>query len=142
MAAPYATRRWSRTILTPFIARRISESFVGVSVHLTDRMLILSKKIKVMKSTSLWVVFLLAVSMSYGQNRQENPKLVVGIVGDQMRREYLDRFYERFGDGGFRRMMNQGFDVRNGHYNYFPTVTGPGHASVYTGTTPAVHGII
>lgn len=105
-------------------------------------MLILSKKIKVMKSTSLWVVFLLAVSMSYGQNRQENPKLVVGIVVDQMRREYLDRFYERFGDGGFRRMMNQGFDVRNGHYNYFPTVTGPGHASVYTGTTPAVHGII
>lgn len=95
-----------------------------------------------MKSTSLWVVFLLAVSMSYGQNRQENPKLVVGIVVDQMRREYLDRFYERYGDGGFRRMMNQGFDVRNGHYNYFPTVTGPGHASVYTGTTPAVHGII
>src|SRR5690606_19691772 len=57
-------------------------------------------------------------------------------------REYLDRFYDRFGEGGFKRMMNQGFDVRNGHYNYFPTVTGPGHASVYTGTTPSFHGII
>lgn len=95
-----------------------------------------------MRSISFGILFLLVVSLSYGQNRQENPKLVVGIVVDQMRREYLDRFYDRFGEGGFKRMMNQGFDVRNGHYNYFPTITGPGHASVYSGTTPAVHGII
>lgn len=78
----------------------------------------------------------------YAQEARQKPKLVVGIVVDQMRREYLDRFYDRFGEGGFRRMLQEGFDVRNGHYNYYPTVTGPGHASVYTGTTPAVHGII
>ena len=87
----------------------------------------------------LFCMLMLAVQAQEGAKK---PRLVVGIVVDQMRREYLDRFYDRFGDGGFRRMMQEGFDVRNGHYNYFPTVTGPGHASVYTGTTPAVHGII
>jgi len=72
----------------------------------------------------------------------QRPKLVVGIVVDQMRQEYLLRFYDQFGEGGFKRLMNQGFMARNGHYNYIPTYTGPGHASVYTGTTPATHGVI
>ena len=72
----------------------------------------------------------------------ERPKLVVGILVDQMRQEYLYRFYSKFGDGGFKRLMNQGYMLKNAHYNYAPTVTGPGHASVYTGTTPAIHGII
>ena len=75
-------------------------------------------------------------------NTNERPKLVVGIVVDQMRQEYLYRFYNKFGQHGFKRLMNDGFMLKNGHYNYAPTVTGPGHASVYTGTTPAVHGII
>ena len=70
------------------------------------------------------------------------PKLVVGIVIDQMRQEYLYRFYDTFGEGGFKRMMAQGFMATNMHYNYAPTYTGPGHASIYTGTTPAIHGII
>ncbi len=72
----------------------------------------------------------------------DRPKLVVGIVVDQMRQEYLYRYYDNFGSDGFRRLMNEGFMVRNGHYNYVPTYTGPGHASIYTGTTPAIHGII
>lgn len=70
------------------------------------------------------------------------PKLVVGIVVDQMRHEYLYRFERKFGEGGFRKFLKEGFVVKNGHYNYVPTYTGPGHASVYTGTTPAVHGVI
>lgn len=72
----------------------------------------------------------------------DRPKLVVGIVVDQMRQEYLYRFYSKYSNGGFRRLMNDGFMLKNGHYNFTPTVTGPGHASVYTGTTPAYHGII
>ncbi len=72
----------------------------------------------------------------------DRPKLVVGIIVDQMRQEYLYRFYDKFGDGGFKRLMNEGFMLKNGHYNYVPTVTAPGHASVYTGTTPGIHGII
>ncbi|WP_459211027.1 alkaline phosphatase PafA [Aquimarina rhabdastrellae] len=70
------------------------------------------------------------------------PKLVVGVVVDQMRYDYLTRFYDRFGDEGFKRMMNEGFNCKNNHFNYIPTYTGPGHASVYTGTTPQIHGVI
>jgi len=70
------------------------------------------------------------------------PKLVVGIVVDQMRYDYLTRFWNHYGEGGFKRMVNNGFTCKNHHFNYAPTSTGPGHASVYTGTTPAVHGII
>lgn len=70
------------------------------------------------------------------------PKLVVGIVVDQMRYDYLTRFWNHYGDDGFKRLVNDGFNCKNHHFNYAPTSTGPGHASVYTGTTPAVHGII
>ncbi len=70
------------------------------------------------------------------------PKLVVGIVVDQMRYDYLTRFESKFGEGGFMRMINEGFNCKNNHFNYVPTYTGPGHTSVYTGTTPKYHGII
>lgn len=71
-----------------------------------------------------------------------SPKLVVGIVVDQMRYDYLTRFWNHFDEGGFKRLVNEGFNCKNNHFNYAPTSTGPGHTSVYTGTTPATHGII
>ncbi|WP_375241909.1 alkaline phosphatase PafA [Lacinutrix sp.] len=71
-----------------------------------------------------------------------NPKLVVGIVVDQMRYDYLTRFYSKYGNGGFKRLINEGFNCKNNHYNYVPTYTGPGHASIFTGTSPKNHGII
>ena len=70
------------------------------------------------------------------------PKLVVGIVVDQMRYDYLTRFYDQYDEGGFKRMVEEGFNCKNNHFNYAPTSTGPGHTSVYTGTTPATHGVI
>ncbi len=70
------------------------------------------------------------------------PKLVVGIVLDQMRFDYVYRYWDKLGTDGFKRMLSQGYECRNTNYNYMPTYTGPGHASIYTGTTPAVHGII
>ncbi|MEY8021598.1 alkaline phosphatase PafA [Muriicola sp. SD30] len=70
------------------------------------------------------------------------PKLVVGIVVDQMRYDYLTRFWDHYGDGGFKRLVNEGFNCKNNHFNYAPTSTGPGHTSIYTGTTPSTHGII
>ena len=73
---------------------------------------------------------------------QNQPKLVVGIVVDQMRQEYLYRYESKFGENGFKRLMNEGFMLKNAHYNYVPTETGPGHASIYTGTTPSIHGIV
>jgi len=75
-------------------------------------------------------------------NLKTSPKLVVGIVVDQMRYDYLTRFWNHFGEDGFKRLVNQGFNCKNNHFNYAPTSTGPGHASVYAGTTPATHGII
>lgn len=69
------------------------------------------------------------------------PKLVVGIVIDQMRWDYLYRYYDRYGEGGFRRMLSEGVSCENTLITHIPTSTGVGHATIYTGTTPAIHGI-
>lgn len=73
---------------------------------------------------------------------QQKPRLVVGIVVDQMRMDYLYRFKHKFSSNGFKRLTKHGFLFKNAHYNYVPTYTAPGHASIYTGTTPSNHGII
>ena len=70
------------------------------------------------------------------------PRLVVGVVVDQMRFEYLNRFKNKYTSKGFLRLINQGYSCNDHHFNYIPTYTGPGHASIFTGTTPSVHGII
>jgi len=71
----------------------------------------------------------------------ERPKLVVGIMVDQMRWDYLYRYYDRYSSGGFKRLLEQGFSCENTYINYIPTYTAVGHSSVYTGTTPAIHGM-
>ena len=71
----------------------------------------------------------------------QKPKLVVGIVVDQMRWDYLSRYYDKFGTDGFRRLVDQGYSFDNCLIDYLPTVTAIGHTSIYTGTTPAFHGI-
>lgn len=91
-----------------------------------------------MKRLALITFLLFALNLS----AQERPKLVVGIVVDQMKMEYLYRFQSDFSEKGFKRLMKDGYTFHNMHYNYMPTYTAPGHASIYTGTTPAVHGII
>jgi len=70
------------------------------------------------------------------------PRLVVGIVVDQMRYDFLFRYWDKYSNDGFKRMINEGFLCRNVQYNYIPTYTGPGHASVYTGATPSENGIV
>jgi predicted AlkP superfamily pyrophosphatase or phosphodiesterase len=95
-----------------------------------------------MTNRFLFVVLIAGSSYSGLAQAPDRPKLVVGIVVDQMRHEYLYRFYNKYGEGGFKRLMGDGFILKNAHYNYAPTYTGPGHASIYSGTTPAIHGII
>lgn len=90
----------------------------------------------------LMLIGLMAFKSQAQINTQEHPKLVVGIVVDQMRYDYLTRFWDRFGDDGFKRMVNKGFLFKNHHFNYVPTYTGPGHTSIFTGTSPINHGII
>lgn len=92
------------------------------------------------------VMLLAAVCMGHGlqtvaAGTADRPKLVVGIVVDQMRWDYLYRYVDLYGEGGFKRLMNEGFNCENTMINYVPTVTAVGHASVYTGSVPAIHGI-
>lgn len=75
------------------------------------------------------------------EGRYERPPLVVGVVVDQMRWDYLPRFYDQLGRDGLRRLLDEGYSCDNTTINYVPTVTAAGHASIYTGTTPAFHGI-
>ena len=70
------------------------------------------------------------------------PKLIVGIIVDQMRYDYLYRYQAGYGAGGFKRLLGEGFSCEQTHFNYTPTYTGPGHAAIYTGTTPSVNGVI
>ena len=72
----------------------------------------------------------------------ERPKLVVGLVIDQMRWDYLYRYYDRYSKGGFKRLINDGFSAENTYIPYTPTYTACGHASIYTGSVPAINGII
>ena len=96
-----------------------------------------------MNKILIFLCFFIIVGVEIVANsNEEKPKLVVGIVVDQMRYDYLQRYWDKFGEGGFKRLVNDGFSCKNTHYNYAPTYTGPGHASIYTGTTPTTHGII
>lgn len=76
------------------------------------------------------------------QSTQNQPRLIVGIVVDQMRDDFLSRFEELYGPDGLNRLRREGFYAANHHFSYVPTYTAPGHASIFTGTTPAVHGIV
>ena len=73
---------------------------------------------------------------------QKSNKIIVGIVIDQMCYDYLYRYQPHFKKTGFNTFMKKGVNCRNVNYNYVPTFTGPGHASIYTGTSPNNHGII
>ena len=75
-------------------------------------------------------------------NKSQKPKLVVGVVVDQMRYDYLKRFDNKFGENGFKKLIREGYNLNNVHFNYIPTYTAVGHTSIYTGTTPFNHGII
>ena len=84
-------------------------------------------------------VFLFPIILSYSQ---ENPKLIVGIVVDQLCNDYLYRFQSDFGTEGFRKLMSEGYYFPNTFFNYSRTSTGPGHASIFAGCTPSGHGIV
>lgn len=82
------------------------------------------------------------VSLSGQYKKEDHPKLIVALTVDQMRYDYISRFWEKYSDDGFKRLIEHGFFYENAHYGYGPTYTGPGHASIFTGCTPSVHGII
>lgn len=102
-----------------------------------------------MKLTTIIITGLFSISLHaqtdvkvIPQKENMQPRLVVGIVIDQMRYDYLAKYYNKFSQNGFKKLLTQGFNCKNTNYNYAPTFTGPGHASIYTGTTQSFHGII
>ncbi|MDE3234649.1 MAG: alkaline phosphatase family protein [Bacteroidota bacterium] len=99
-----------------------------------------------MKRITLYLFFFFITFHSTAQTKSTSPvarpKLVVGIVVDQMRWDYLYRFYDIYKpNGGFKRLMGDGFSCDNTIVPYLPTVTACGHSCVYTGSVPAIHGI-
>ncbi len=90
--------------------------------------------------------YLLLLSLLFKINISEcqvpaRPKIVIGLVIDQMRWDYLYRFYDRYSEDGFRKLLTNGYNFQNTKIPFAPTVTSSGHASIYTGTVPAIHGI-
>src|SRR5262249_58180997 len=75
-------------------------------------------------------------------NAAKPVRLVVGIVIDQFRYDYLTRFQDQFGEGGFKRLLNGGAGFSNANYIHAPTVTACGHATVISGSVPALARII
>jgi predicted AlkP superfamily pyrophosphatase or phosphodiesterase len=86
-------------------------------------------------------LFLISFTQLYSQNIAR-PKLVVGIVVDQMRWDFLYRYSDRYSNGGFKRLLREGFSCENTMLPYTPTYTAPGHTCIYTGSVPSLHGII
>jgi predicted AlkP superfamily pyrophosphatase or phosphodiesterase len=95
------------------------------------------------RSHGMGVLFFLFFLSGFGQSATgpARPKLVVGIVVDQMRWDYLYRYYGRFGDGGFRRLLREGFSCENTLINYLPSYTAVGHTCIFTGSVPSLTGI-
>jgi predicted AlkP superfamily pyrophosphatase or phosphodiesterase len=103
----------------------------------------------------LFICFILLFSVAAGLAQLNNtpvsnpaggkfskPKLVVGIVIDQMRWDYLYRYNQLYSAGGFKRLMSEGFSCDNTFIPFTPTYTAPGHTCIYTGSVPAIHGIV
>lgn len=84
-------------------------------------------------------VFVIAAVALCAVAQVERPKLVVGLVVDQMRWDYLYNY--QWGEGGFKTLLHDGYLCNNTIIDYVPTVTAAGHSTIYTGTTPAFHGI-
>jgi predicted AlkP superfamily pyrophosphatase or phosphodiesterase len=88
---------------------------------------------------SLFTLFILSLST---QAQSPKPKLVVGLVIDQMRWDCLYKYKDQYGARGFNRLLKEGFTAENTMIPYTPTYTAPGHTCVYTGSVPAIHGIV
>ena len=81
-------------------------------------------------------------SLAFGSAYDAHPKLIVVIVIDQFRGDYLERYRDAFGPGGFRVFMERGAYFTDCNYDYANTRTAPGHATLFTGSYTSGHGIV
>ncbi len=109
-------------------------------IHSLTRFAFIQHKKMVLFYTGLLLSFFLFAQQNTNENKR--PKLIVGIVVDQMRWDFLYRYANRYTNDGFKRLLREGFSCENTMIPYTPTVTACGHTCVYTGSVPAVHGIV
>ncbi len=95
-----------------------------------------------MQRKALFIFCFLFFASSFITAQVNRPKLVVGLVIDQMRWDYLYRYSAMYGANGFKRLLSQGFSCENTMIPYAPTVTAAGHTCIYTGSVPAIHGVV
>jgi predicted AlkP superfamily pyrophosphatase or phosphodiesterase len=95
-----------------------------------------------MRLKQLFILYTLFTFSLLAKAQSTKPKLVVGIVIDQMRWDYLYKYKSQYGALGFNRLLKEGFTAENAMIPYTPTYTAPGHTCVYTGSVPAIHGIV
>jgi predicted AlkP superfamily pyrophosphatase or phosphodiesterase len=96
-----------------------------------------------MKLVLCFFVGLITCISSFSQTQKvEKPKIIIGIMVDQMRWDFLYRFEKRYSSGGFKRLVREGFSCDNAYIPYSQTVTAAGHSTVYTGSVPAISGIM
>lgn len=91
-----------------------------------------------------WVFALLLFATppaAFASAYNAHPKLVVVIVIDQFRGDYLERYRDQFGDGGFRLLLDHGANFTDCNYDYANTRTAPGHATLFTGAYSNGHGL-
>jgi hypothetical protein len=84
----------------------------------------------------------ISVAQDYQKIPSEKPRLIVGIVIDQMRYDYISRFWNKFGNGGFKKMVQEGTHCKNAGFQFLINETAVGHATISSGALPSDHGII
>jgi len=103
-------------------------------------------KINLTRTVLFLSIYYLSYAVSFAQNSSkippEKPKLIIGIVVEQMRYDYLSRFWNQFGENGFKRLVNEGNNCKNANFSHFFTQTGVNYATLVTGTSPSYHGIV
>lgn len=95
------------------------------------------------KFIKVFLLFFIALFffLQFIPGKKKEPMLVVGIVVDQMAYEFISRYHDKFSEGGFKRLINQGYFCKNTKLEHFPSYTAVGHSCIYTGAVPSVNGI-
>src|SRR5208282_1153643 len=88
------------------------------------------------------LILLCLIPAAFASAYNARPKLVVIIVIDQFRADYLERYRDQFGEGGFRVFLDRGAYFTDCNYDYANTRTAPGHATLFTGSYTSEHGIV
>ena len=89
----------------------------------------------------LLILFFLKLSGQGAYLPPDKPKLIIGIVVEEMNFDQLEKFHDRLGENGIKKLINEGTYYKNASYDYMLTQSAPGHATIATGAEPSVHGI-